>query len=141
MNMLTMLLKSLFNRPVTVLFPARPTVSEGYRGLVLFDSAHCTGCSMCAFRCTSRAITFRATKSEYKWSYDPGQCTFCGRCAERCESGALSMEQACPPIYLTSGALKCSHTMQRIPPAPKPAPPPEAQADALGMNSAAGGTQ
>ena len=141
MNMLTMLLKSLLNRSVTVRFPARPAVSQNYRGRVLFDPALCSGCSMCAFRCTSRAITFRATKTEYKWSSDAGQCTFCGRCAERCDSHALSMEQACPPVYLASGGLKCNYTMQRNPPAPKPAAAPLPAGEAPGANPAAGGAQ
>jgi len=92
---------------------------------------------MCAFHCTSRAITFRATKTEYKWSYDAGQCTFCAACVQGCESLALSMEQACPPVYLASGALKCSYTMQRKQPAPKPAAAPAAAIP----NPVAGGTQ
>ncbi len=118
MNILTMLLSNWIGRSITVLYPARPAVSEGYRGLVRFDETRCTGCSMCVFHCTSRAIEFRGGKTEYKWSYDPGQCTFCGRCVDGCESHALSMERACPPIYLTSEALKRSYTMQRRPPAP-----------------------
>ena len=141
MKMLTMLLKSLLNRSVTVLYPARPPVAKNYRGLVLFDADRCTGCSMCAFRCTSRAIAFRATKTEYKWSYDPGQCTFCGRCTERCESQALSMEQACPAVYLRSGALKSAYTMQRKPPAPIPAAAAPPSTEVEGSSSAAGGTQ
>ncbi len=134
MKMLTMLLQNLRRGSLTVRFPARPAVSEDYRGLVCFDATRCSGCSMCAFRCTSRAITFRNSKTDYKWSYEPGQCTYCGACVEGCQSNALTMEQACPPVYLAPGALKTSYTIQRNPPAPKPAAPLPAQ----GANSAAG---
>jgi formate hydrogenlyase subunit 6/NADH:ubiquinone oxidoreductase subunit I len=141
MNILTMLMRNWIGHSLTVLYPAQPAVTEGYRGLVKFDETRCTGCSMCAFHCTSRAIEFRGAKTEYKWSYDPGQCTFCGRCAEGCESHALSMEQACPPIYLTSGALKCAYTMQRKPPAPIPAAAPQPSVNSQRTDSTAGDAQ
>ena len=59
MNILTMLWKNLWGGSRTMLFPARPKVSEGYRGLVRFDPALCTGCAICRFRCTARAIEFQ----------------------------------------------------------------------------------
>ena len=83
-----------------------------------FDPELCTGCAICKFRCTSRAITFKAGKGEFTWSYDPAQCTFCGRCVEGCiehalkegrTEHALSQESACPPIYLKQGELKKLH--------------------------------
>jgi formate hydrogenlyase subunit 6/NADH:ubiquinone oxidoreductase subunit I len=104
-----------------LLFPARPKVTKGYRGLVRFDPALCTGCAICRFRCTARAIEFKAAKGEFTWSYDPGQCTFCGRCVEGCKTHALSQDAECPPVYLTIGELKKSYTVARKP-APKPAP-------------------
>ncbi len=122
MKMLVMLLKGLFGRSMTVRFPARPGVSSHYRGLVRFDQTRCSGCGMCAFRCTSRAINFRNSRTEYKWSYNPGQCTYCGACVDGCESSALSMETACPPIYTKSGELNTAYTIQRKPPAPTPQP-------------------
>jgi formate hydrogenlyase subunit 6/NADH:ubiquinone oxidoreductase subunit I len=122
MNILTMLLKNLWGGSRTVLFPARPKVTARYRGLVQFDPTLCTGCAICKFRCTSRAITFKAGKGEFTWSYDPGQCTFCGRCVEGCKAHALSQEENTPPVYLTIGELQKSYTVARKPPAPRPAP-------------------
>jgi formate hydrogenlyase subunit 6/NADH:ubiquinone oxidoreductase subunit I len=119
MNILTMLARNLKLGIQTLRFPARPPVSPGFRGLVRFDPALCTGCAMCRFRCTARAITFVAGKGEFTWSYDPGQCTFCGRCVEGCKDHALSQDPACPPIYLTQGELRHSYTLQRKPPTPK----------------------
>lgn len=131
MSILKLLFKNLMGKAVTVPFPERPPMSGGYRGLVEFDPNRCTGCAMCAFRCTSRAINFRSTKTEYKWSYDPGQCTFCGRCAEGCQSEALSMQAECPPVYLSAGVLKKAYVVPRKQPAAKPAPPAPAPAATL----------
>ena len=130
MNILTMLWRNLWGGSRTLLFPARPKVTKGYRGLVRFDPALCTGCAICRFRCTARAIEFKAAKGEFTWSYDPGQCTFCGRCVEGCKTHALSQDPECPPVYLSIGALKQSYTVARKPPAPRPAPaaPPAAAA-------------
>jgi len=145
MNILTMLWKNLWGGNRTMLFPARPKVSEGYRGLVRFDPELCTGCAICRFRCTARAIEFRAGKGDFVWSYDPGHCTFCGRCVEGCKSHALSQDPECPPIYLNIGELKNTYTVQRKPPAPKPAAPnPATVASPVGEpapNPATGGAQ
>lgn len=119
MNILTMLAKNLKLGIQTLRFPLRPSVTPGFRGLVLFNPELCSGCAMCRFRCTARAITFSAGKGTFTWSYDPGQCTFCGRCVEGCKEHALSQDPACPPIYLNIGALKHSYTLQRKTPSPK----------------------
>jgi formate hydrogenlyase subunit 6/NADH:ubiquinone oxidoreductase subunit I len=122
MNILFMLWKNLWGGSRTLLFPARPKVSNGFRGLVRFDPELCTGCAICRFRCTARAIEYKAGKGEFYWSYDPGHCTFCGRCVEGCKAHALSQDAECPPVYLTIGELKNSYTVARKAPAPKPAP-------------------
>lgn len=120
MNILTMLCKNVWHGAMTFRFPARPPVTDRYRGLVRFDPELCTGCAMCRFRCTARAITFTSAKTEFTWSYDPGQCTFCGRCVEGCKTHALSQESSCPPVYQFIGSLKRSYTIARKPPSPKP---------------------
>jgi formate hydrogenlyase subunit 6/NADH:ubiquinone oxidoreductase subunit I len=130
MKILTMLFKNLLSGPRTLFFPARPPVTERFRGLVQFDAALCTGCAVCRFRCTSRAIEFKAGKGEFTWSYNPGQCTFCGRCVEGCADHALkegrldhalTQAEETPPIYLVPDELKKSYTVARRPPAPKAA--------------------
>jgi formate hydrogenlyase subunit 6/NADH:ubiquinone oxidoreductase subunit I len=130
MSILSMLWKNLWGGSRTLLFPARPNVTERFRGLVQFDRTRCSGCAICKFRCTSRAIDFKGGKGEFTWSYDPGQCTFCGRCVEGCKDHALSQESACPPIYTSIGELKKSYTVARKPPAPRPVPTAAAVASA-----------
>ena len=63
MNILTMLWKNLLGRLRTLLFPERPKVTQRFRGLMHFDPELCTGCAICKFRCTSRAINFKAAKA------------------------------------------------------------------------------
>lgn len=123
MNILRLLFSNLRHGVVTLRFPARPAVTNGYRGLVRFDPSLCIGCAVCRFRCTARAITFQAGKTDFTWSYDPGQCTFCGRCVEGCKEHALSQERACPPVYFSAGALKQSWTIPRRKPVPKAVAP------------------
>jgi ferredoxin len=141
MNILTMLWKNLWGGSRTMRFPARPKVTEGFRGRVRFDPALCTGCAICRFRCTARAITFSAGKGEFNWSYDPGQCTFCGRCVEGCKTHALCQESACPPIYLSIGELKESYTVTRKAPVRKPAAPAQPADGGTAQDPATGGTQ
>lgn len=130
MKMLNLLLKNLMGSSVTVRFPQRPPVDQGFRGLVRYDPALCTGCAMCAYRCTSHAITFKSTRAAYTWSYDPGQCTYCGRCVDGCPAHALTQDAMCPPIYLDRDELKYSHTKQRPQPAKKKTAPAAAASDA-----------
>jgi formate hydrogenlyase subunit 6/NADH:ubiquinone oxidoreductase subunit I len=115
-NILAMMWKNLWGGSRTVLFPARPRVTPRFRGLVRFDPTRCTGCAICKFRCTSRAIDFKGGKGEFTWSYDPGQCTFCGRCVEGCKDHAIHQESSCPPIYENIGELKVAYTVARKPP-------------------------
>jgi formate hydrogenlyase subunit 6/NADH:ubiquinone oxidoreductase subunit I len=131
MNMLRMLWNNFWGGARTLPFPQRPPVTERFRGLVQFDPDRCTGCAVCKFRCTSRAIDFKAGKGEFTWSYNPGQCTFCGRCVEGCKDHALSQECAPPPLYTHPGELKKSYTVARkgtVKPAAAPAKPPAATA-------------
>jgi formate hydrogenlyase subunit 6/NADH:ubiquinone oxidoreductase subunit I len=144
MNILTMLWKNLWGGSRTMQFPLRPKVTQRFRGLVQFDPALCTGCAICKFRCTSRAITYQAGKGEFTWGYDPGQCTFCGRCVEGCKAHALHQEEACPPIYESIGELKKTYTVARKAPAPRPAATAAAAAPAQAAqtpSSTPGGTQ
>jgi len=113
MKMLGMLWKNLWGGHRTLQFPTRPQVTERFRGLVEFDATRCSGCAICKFRCTSRAIDFKGGKGEFTWSYDPGQCTFCGRCVDGCKEHALSQREDTPPVYTSAGELKKAYTVAR----------------------------
>jgi len=124
MKILGLLWKNLRRGVATLRFPEAPPMTVGFRGLVHFDPARCTGCAMCRFRCTARAITFNAAGKEFTWAYDPSQCTFCGRCVDGCKDHALTQDQDCPPIYLSARGLRTRYTLQRKTPPPKSQPAP-----------------
>ena len=138
MNILTMMWNNLRRGYQTLLFPARPEVSRHFRGQVQFDPALCIGCAICRFRCSSKAIEFKAGKEEFTWSYNAGQCTFCGRCIEGCKEGAIAQEEACPPVYLSQGELKKTYTVVRRKPVPKA---PATTAATTSPSGVPGGTQ
>jgi formate hydrogenlyase subunit 6/NADH:ubiquinone oxidoreductase subunit I len=124
MKILGLLWKNLRRGVATLRFPEAPPMTAGFRGLVHFDPMRCTGCAMCRFRCTARAITFNAAGKEFTWAYDPSQCTFCGRCVDGCKDHALTQDADCPPIYLSARCLRTSYALQRKTPAPKSQPAP-----------------
>jgi formate hydrogenlyase subunit 6/NADH:ubiquinone oxidoreductase subunit I len=132
MKIVRLLWHNLRGGIATLRYPASPEVTEGFRGLVHFDPQRCTGCAMCRFRCTARAIAFTAAGKEFTWAYDPGQCTFCGRCVEGCKDHALSQDQECPPIYLDLGTLRRAYTLTRRTPLPKMQTPTSSTASSQG---------
>lgn len=138
MKIFGLLWKNLVGGSRTMRFPDHPVVEENFRGLVCFDPELCSGCAMCKFRCTARAIEFKPGKGEFTWSYEPGQCTFCGRCVDGCKEGALSQESVCPPIYEHAGELKKSYTLARKAPVRKPQPASTAAVE-TSTESAGGG--
>jgi formate hydrogenlyase subunit 6/NADH:ubiquinone oxidoreductase subunit I len=119
MNIVGLLWKNLRSGIATLRYPARAPLSPRFRGMVRFDPTRCTGCAMCRFRCTSGAIQFLPAGRQFTWSYNPAQCTFCGRCVEGCKDQALSQDPDSPPVYLASGELLCSYTLERKAPSPK----------------------
>ena len=122
MKILVLLWKNVRRGIATFRYPAAPPVREGFRGLVHFDPSRCTGCAMCRFRCTARAINFEAAGRQFTWSYNPAQCTFCGRCVDGCKDHALTQDADCPPIYFAAGSLTSTFTLQRKTPSPKSQP-------------------
>jgi formate hydrogenlyase subunit 6 len=121
MKILTMMWNNLRRGYQTLLFPMRPAVTQRFRGQVQFDPNLCIGCAICRFRCTAKAIEFKAGKEEFTWSYNAGQCTFCGRCIEGCKEDAIKQEEACPPVYLKQGDLKRTYIVpRRKPPSKNP---------------------
>ncbi len=135
MKILRLLWRNLQRGVATLRFPKAPPVTQGFRGLVHFDPTLCTGCAMCRFRCTARAITFTAMGKDFTWAYDPAQCTFCGRCVEGCKDHALSQDAECPPVYSAAGSLRLSYTLpRRVPTHKASAVPVQTQTDPGGTH-------
>lgn len=99
---LTITLKHLFKKPVTLLYPEeRPEVSANFRGLhalkVSHDRAKCVACYLCPTVCPAKCITVEAGEDKNHDKYadvyeiDMLRCIFCGYCVEACPVDALKM--------------------------------------------------
>jgi len=94
-TMFTDILKSFFTRHITQLYPVeRIAPPERYRGILSYDSAVCTGCSLCVKDCPSDAIELvildRAAK-KYVMKYHMDRCIFCGQCVVNCKPKGIGM--------------------------------------------------
>ncbi|MCS7108477.1 MAG: 4Fe-4S dicluster domain-containing protein [Sulfolobales archaeon] len=79
---------------VTKKYPfERVEVPDGFRGLPIFDSGKCIGCTACANVCTPDAIKVvnDFTNGFRRIEYRLGKCIFCGRCADVCPVSAITI--------------------------------------------------
>ena len=113
MSIIRLLINNIQGGSITLPYPERPPIQSDYRGMVQNSPEECTGCGLCAYVCTSSAITVQRAADGFRWSYDPGQCTFCARCTQRCPKGSLTMQETRPPIYQQHGGLKQFHDVKK----------------------------
>ena len=98
---LTVTIKYLFRRPITVQYPEqRLDVSRRIRGNeLIWGEAKCTGCGTCAKSCPQGAIEIKTRTEGDKYivegfKVDTGYCIMCGLCVEACPYEALYMGYA-----------------------------------------------
>lgn len=89
------IVRSLFRRPATRLYPAnRKDAPERMRGLLHYDPESCVGCGLCCKECPADAlelITLDKKEKRFVIRYDVGRCTFCGQCVASCRFDCLAM--------------------------------------------------
>lgn len=123
-------LKNLFSKPATRMYPQVPRVyPERTRGHIGIHIDDCIFCGICSRKCPTGAIgVARDTKT---WSIKRFGCIQCGECVGVCPKKCLSMLQA----YTDPNAVKTvdeySQTMTSAPgEPPRTAPVPAPQKDA-----------
>jgi len=87
--------KSLFVRPATERYPYEKTAApQRLRGILAWDYATCTGCTLCQRDCPAEAIEVEVIDrkaKQFNFTYYADRCTFCAQCVHSCRVGALEM--------------------------------------------------
>jgi ech hydrogenase subunit F len=93
------IMKNLFSRPQTRLYPAEERVlSPNTRGHIEFDVDKCSFCTLCAKKCPAAAI--KVDRANKVWTLDTFRCIVCSVCVEDCPKDAIQMiEKWRPPAY------------------------------------------
>lgn len=84
-------IKSLFSRPATLMYPAKPAKKTALtRGHVTIDPAKCIACKTCQRKCPTQAIVVEP--KEKSWEIDRLRCIVCNCCVETCPTKCLGMD-------------------------------------------------
>lgn len=106
------ILKQLFRRPATNIFPAKyapestlsfldavgrqevklhppVAVPTGFRGKIAYDRENCSGCQQCYKICPTQAIVWLAEEKKIKVFIS--RCCFCAQCVDVCPVNTLEM--------------------------------------------------
>jgi formate hydrogenlyase subunit 6/NADH:ubiquinone oxidoreductase subunit I len=93
MTMLSDVLRSLFLRPATELYPfERHAAPPRLRALLQFNPEKCTGCGVCVKDCPAEAIeliTLDKASKRFVLKYEVDRCTFCAQCVQSCRYKCL----------------------------------------------------
>ena len=90
-RMSALVLKSLFRKPATRLYPAKAKVNlkQGTRGSIAIDAPRCTLCGSCQRKCPTYAILVE--RKDARWTINRLRCISCNYCVEVCPPKCLSM--------------------------------------------------
>ncbi len=93
--MLGDVLRSLFKRPATELYPfERHAAPERLRGKLTWNPEKCTGCALCNKDCPSNAIeliTLDKKAKRFVLRYHMDRCTYCAQCVQNCRFECMGM--------------------------------------------------
>ncbi len=97
-------IKSLFSRPATLMYPAKPAKKTSLtRGHVCIDPEKCIACGSCQRKCPTQAIC--VVMKEKTWQIDRLRCIVCNCCVEVCPTKCLSMDTQYTAVMTVHGGL------------------------------------
>jgi ech hydrogenase subunit F len=97
-------INSLFSRPATLMYPARPAKRTAVtRGHIVIDPANCITCRSCQRKCPTGAICVEV--KEKTWQIDRLRCVICNSCVDVCPTKCLSMDPAYPKALTSRGGI------------------------------------
>lgn len=98
-------LKSLFNRPATLMYPVKPAKkTDATRGHVKIDPTKCITCRICQRKCPTQAICVEV--KEKTWEIDQMRCVVCAICVDTCPTKSLTMDNQYRPPMTARGGLE-----------------------------------
>ena len=88
--MLPTIMKNLFSKPDTRLYPVEERILyPKVRGHVEFNSDKCIFCTLCAKRCPADAI--EVDRDSKTLTFQPFRCIVCAACVEGCPKDAIAV--------------------------------------------------
>ena len=97
-------LKSLFSRPATLMYPAKPAKkTANTRGHITIEPAKCIACRLCQRKCPTQAICVEV--KEKTWQIDQMRCIVCSACVDACPTKCLTMDTQYRPPMTARGGL------------------------------------
>ncbi len=95
-------LKTVINRPATILYPAEPAKKTPLtRGHITIDESKCISCGTCQRKCPAQALA--VDKEAKTWQIDRLRCVVCNSCVDTCPVKCLFMDTQYPaPVTVRS---------------------------------------